>query len=132
MESSQHSRSNQLGFSGFCTFYGAREGSDAEISSSVQNVQDEEEPSDLDVSVHRCGLSCPDQPFQLGATVVLGLGRQFLDVHICGEQVEAFHLVGVDVEDLDTPLLIRQTWRSEDESVGEFKVKLNPRISFLF
>lgn len=90
-------------------------GLDAEISSSVQNVQDGKELSDLDVSVHRCGLSCPDQPFQFGTTVVLRLGRQFLDVHICGEQVEAFHLDGVDIEDLDTSFLIRQTWKSEDE-----------------
>lgn len=82
---------------------------------SVQNVQDMREMSDLDVTVHRRGLSCPDQPFQLGTTVVLRLSCQFLDVHICGEQVEAFHLVGVDVQDLDTPLFIRQTWRSEDE-----------------
>lgn len=66
------------------------------------------EVTDLDVSVHGGGLGRPDQPLQLGAAVVLRLGRQLLDVHVGGEQVEAFHLVGVDVQDLDSAFLIRQ------------------------
>ncbi len=32
------------------------------------------------------------------------------------EQIEASHLAGVDVQDLDTSLLIRQTWRLDDEA----------------
>lgn len=78
--------------------------------------------NDLDVSVHGGGLSRPDQPLQLCTAVVLSLGRQFLDVDIGSEQVEASHLVGVDGEDLDTPLLIRQTWgwrRAEEEEEEE-------------
>lgn len=68
--------------------------------------------------VHGSGLGGPDQPLQLGTTVVLGLGCQFLDVDIASEQVEASHLVGVDGQNLDTPLLIRQTWRSHEEALS--------------
>lgn len=62
------------------------------------------------MSVHGRGLSGPDQPLQLGTAVVLGFGGQFLDIDIGGEQIEASHLVGVDGQDLDTPLFIGQTW----------------------
>lgn len=92
-------------------------GEDAEIS--PRSTQYARELSDLDVSVHGCRLSRPDQPLELGTAVVFRLGCQFLDVNVCGEQVEAFHLVGVNVQNLDTPLLIGQAWRSEDETVGE-------------
>lgn len=68
------------------------------------------------MSVHGSGLSGPDQPLQLCTAVVLGLGCQLLDVDIMGKQVEASHLVGVDGQDLDTPLLIWQTWRSDDDA----------------
>lgn len=74
--------------------------------------------SDLDVSVHGGGLSGPDQPLQLCTAVVLSVGRQFLDVDVGSEQVEASHLVGVDGQDLDTALLIGQTWRLEAASEG--------------
>lgn len=74
---------------------------------------------DLDVSVHGGGLSSPDQPLQLGTAVVLSFGCQFLDVDIGSEQVEASHLVGVDGQDLDTALLIRQTWRWDDEAARD-------------
>lgn len=57
--------------------------------------------------VHGRGLGGPDQPLQLGAAVVLGVSRQFGDVDVGGEQVEAPHLVGVDGQDLDSALLIR-------------------------
>ena len=67
-------------------------------------------PRDLDMSVHGGGLSSPDQPLQLCSTVVLGLRRQLLDVHVKGQKIEASHLVGVDGQDLDTALLIGQTW----------------------
>lgn len=70
--------------------------------------------TDLDVPVHGRGLRGPDQPLQLGATVVLGLSRQFGNVDVGGEQVEAPHLVGVDGEDLDSALLVRETWSSRD------------------
>lgn len=66
----------------------------------------------LDVSVHGSGLRRPDQSLQLRTAVVLGLGCQLLDVHVTSEQVEASHLVGVDVQDLNAALLIGQTWRS--------------------
>lgn len=72
-------------------------------------------PSDLDVSVHGGGLSSPDQSLQLSTAVVLGLCCQFLDVDVGSEQVEASHLVGVNGQDLDTALLIRETWRSDDD-----------------
>lgn len=70
------------------------------------------------MSIHGRGLSGPDQPLQLCAAVVLSLGCQLLDVDILSEQVEASHLVGVDGQDLDTPLLIWQTWRSDDEAAS--------------
>lgn len=75
--------------------------------------------SDLDVSVHGGGLSGPDQPLQLRTAVVLSLGCQLLDVDVGSHQVEASHLVGVDGQDLDTPLLIRQTWWRDDEAAGD-------------
>lgn len=87
---------------------------DAEIS-----PESTRELTDLDVSVHGCRLSCPDQSLELGTAVVFRIGCQFLDVNICGEQVEAFHLVGVDVQDLDTSLFIGQAWRSEVKAVGD-------------
>ncbi|KAK6302017.1 hypothetical protein J4Q44_G00280700 [Coregonus suidteri] len=58
---------------------------------------------------------CSDQPLQLGSAVVLGLGGQLTDVHVAAQQVELTHLSCVDVEDLDTPLLIRQTWGRKRE-----------------
>lgn len=70
------------------------------------------------MSIHGRGLSGPDQPLQLCAAVVLSVGCQLLDVDILSEQVEVPHLVGVDGQDLDTPLLIRQTWRSDDEAAS--------------
>lgn len=70
--------------------------------------------SDLDVSVHGGGLRRPDQTLQLCAAVVLGLSCQFFDVDVTSEQVEAPHLVGMDGEDLDAALLIRQTWRTDE------------------
>lgn len=76
--------------------------------------------TDLDVPVHGRGLGGPDQPFQLSAAVVFGLGRQFRDVDIVSEQVEAAHLVGVDGQDLDSALLVWQTWRSRERR-QEFK-----------
>lgn len=86
------------------------------ISELVQKV-----PSDLDVPVHGGGLSGPDQPLQLCTAVVLRLHRQFGDVDIGSEQVEAPHLVGVDGQDLDAPLLIRQTcgWTMRQRVPGE-------------
>lgn len=71
---------------------------------------------DLDVPVHGRGLGGPDQPLQLGAAVVLGLRRQFRDVDIGSEQVEAAHLVGVDGQNLDSALLVWQTWGSREPS----------------
>lgn len=68
------------------------------------------------MSVHGSGLSGPDQPLQLCPAVVLGLDCQLLDVDIGSKQVEAPHLVGVDGQDLDTPLLVWQTWRSDDDA----------------
>ena len=81
--------------------------------------------SDLDVSVHGGGLSGPDQPLQLCAAVVLGVGRQLLDVDFGSEQVEASHLVGVDGQDLDTALLIGQTWRKNGRSEGRAEEVIN-------
>lgn len=75
-------------------------------------------PGDLDVSVHGGRLRGPDQPLQLSTAVVLSLGCQLLDVHVAGEQVEASHLGGVDVQDLDAALLVRQTWRLDSEAAG--------------
>ena len=66
--------------------------------------------SDLDVSVHGGGLGGPDQPLQLGAAEVLGLDGELLHVHVAAQQVELAHLGRVDVEDLDTALLIGQPW----------------------
>lgn len=77
------------------------------------------------MSVHCSGLSSPDQPLQLCTAVVLSLARQFLDVDIWSEQVEASHLVGVDGQDLDTALLIRQTWRLDDEERKGWKAKMD-------
>lgn len=76
-------------------------------------------PSDLDVSVHGSRLSSPDQPLQLCTTVVLGLSCQFFDVNVRSEQVEVSHLAGVDVQNLDTALLIRQTWKFDHETVRD-------------
>lgn len=74
--------------------------------------------ADLDVPVHGGGLRRPDQPLQLGAAVVLGVGRQLGDVDVAGEQVEAAHLVGVDGENLHAALLVRQTCRRTGEGTG--------------
>ena len=63
---------------------------------------------DLNVPVHGGGLCGPDQTLQFGTTVVLGLHRQLLDVHVDGEQVVLTHLRCVDVEDLNAALLIRK------------------------
>lgn len=60
------------------------------------------------MSVHGGGLGGPDQTLQLCSAVVLGIGCKLLDVDIVGEQIKASHLVGVDGQDLDTPLLIRE------------------------
>lgn len=68
------------------------------------------------MSVHGSGLSGPDQPLQLCSTVVLSISCQFLNVNIRSKQVEASHLVGVDGQDLDAPLLIRQTSRSHGQA----------------
>ena len=59
----------------------------------------------FDVSVHGCRLSCPDQPLELGTAVV---HLQVLEANVAGEQVEVFRLVSLDVQDLDTPLLMGQ------------------------
>lgn len=67
--------------------------------------------SDLDVPVHSRGLSSPDEPLQFSSTVVLGLCCQLWDVNVASQQVEASHFVGMDGQDLNTALLIRQTWR---------------------
>lgn len=74
--------------------------------------------TDLDVAVHGGGLGSSDQPLQFSTTVVLGLSRQLWDVDVSGQQAEAFHLVGVDGQDLDTSLLIRQAWAGEARRVG--------------
>lgn len=81
-------------------------------------------PGDLDVSVHGGWLSGSDQPLQLSTAVVLSLGCQLLDVHVAGEQVEASHLGGVDVQDLDAALLVRQTWRLDSEEGAEEKTDI--------
>lgn len=86
-------------------------------------ISDHIEPIYLDVPVHGGGLGGPDQPLQLGTAVVLGLGCQFLDVDVGSKQVEAAHLVGVNGQNLDTPLLIRQTWRPHEEAVSDQKHK---------
>lgn len=72
--------------------------------------------SDLDVSVHGGGLRSPDQSLQLGAAVVLGLHSELLNVYITGKQAVLSHHGRVDVEDLDSALLIRQTWRKRGEN----------------
>lgn len=68
---------------------------------------------DLDVSVHGGGLCRPDESFQLSAAVVLCLRSQLYDVNVYSQEVEASHLVCVDVQNLDTALFIRQTWRGQ-------------------
>lgn len=73
--------------------------------------------SDLDVAVHGCGLGSSDQTLQLCTTVVLGLSGQLFDVHINGQQVELFHLLGVNVQDLETALLIGQAWQERDKKL---------------
>ncbi|KAK6329290.1 hypothetical protein J4Q44_G00012680 [Coregonus suidteri] len=80
---------------------------------------------DLDMSVHGGGLGSSDQPLQLGSAVVLGLSGQLADVHVTSQQVELTHLSRVDVEDLDTPLLIRQTWGRKREGKRCYKRHLS-------
>lgn len=63
--------------------------------------------SDLDVSVHGCGLRSPDQALQLRTAVVFGLHRQLFDVYVGGQQVVLTHLCRVDVEDLNSSLFVR-------------------------
>lgn len=63
---------------------------------------------DLYVSVHGRGLRCSHQAFQLGTTEILRLHGQFLDVHVCRQQLVPSHPGCVDVKDLQSALLIWQ------------------------
>lgn len=67
------------------------------------------------MSVHGGGLRSPDQSLQLGAAVVLGLHSELLNVYITRQQAVLSHRGRVDVEDLDSALLIWQTWRERGE-----------------
>lgn len=72
--------------------------------------------TDLDVSVHGGGLRRSDQTLQLSAAVVLGLHGELLDIDVAGQQLMLPHHGRVDVEDLDPPLFIRQTWQKREEN----------------
>lgn len=76
------------------------------------------------MSVHGSGLSSSDQTFQLSTTEVFGLHCQLCNVHVLSQQLVLPHPHRVDVEDLESALLIWQAWDGEQNTPNALSTAL--------